>query len=168
MAMPGHVWRDGPQELESLASQLAADGGHSRDVTARLLQAGGDPDRHRIRPGSRHDGDGRGGPLRRRRGVLPSRDDQVHLEGNELGGKLRESIVFALGSALLKADVLPLHVAELAHLLAERNPPSLAAGIGRAVVEESDPVHLPHLLRLGSKRRGKEAASKHRHEPSAL
>ena len=71
---------------------------------------------------------------RRQARGLPSCDDKVHLETDELGGKRLESIVIALGPVRLKVDVLPLHVTELAHLRAERIPPLLSGGIGRAVV----------------------------------
>jgi hypothetical protein len=42
-------------------------------------------------------------------------------------------------------------------LIAERIPPSLAGGIGRAEVEQTDPVHLARLLRLGGERRHEKA-----------
>jgi hypothetical protein len=52
---------------------------------------------------------------------------------------------------------LPLHIAELAHLLVECIPPSLSNRIGRAEVEQTDPVDLPRLLGLGRERRGEKA-----------
>src|SRR5260370_42551757 len=90
---------------------------------------------------------------------MPSRDDNVNLESDELGGQLRKSLVVALRPARLKGDVLSLHVAEVAHLLAERIPPNLAGGIGRGVVEQTDPVDLSPLRGLGGERRGEAAAS---------
>ena len=65
-----------------------------------------------------------------------------------------------MGPARLKADVLSLHVAELAHLLAERIPPLLPGRIGRTVVEQTDPPHFRRLLRLRGERRREEATSK--------
>jgi hypothetical protein len=133
----GRARRHDPQQLESLGSQLAVDGRHPRDVSARLPEIGNEADRHWIRPGGHHDRDGHGGPLRRKRRDRRCRDDNVHLETHELGSKLRESVVVVLCPARLKGDVLPLHVGELAHPLAERSPQGLAGGIGRAVFRRS-------------------------------
>jgi hypothetical protein len=43
-------------------------------------------------------------------------------EADELGGKLRESVSVVVRPARLEGDVLPVHVAQLAHPLAKRIP----------------------------------------------
>jgi hypothetical protein len=103
----GRAWRYVPQKLESLAGQFPVHGGHSREIAAGLAKAGSNTDRHRIRSTGHHNGDGRGGPLRSSRGVRSSRDDEVHLEADELGGNLVDLIVIAMSPAGSKRTFCP-------------------------------------------------------------
>jgi hypothetical protein len=48
------------------------------------------------------------------------RDDDVHPQSDQLGGKLRQSFEIARREALLDDEILALDVAELAQLLAKR------------------------------------------------
>ena len=68
-----------------------------------------------------------------------------------------------LPPARLKADVLPLHVTEPAHLLAKCVPKDLAA-FGGAVVEQPDAIHPLRLLRLHGEWAKKHGESKRHHD----
>src|SRR2546427_132564 len=92
---------------------------------------------------------------------------ETYLTADELRSKLGKPVVVALRPTCLKAKAWPFHVPELPQLLAECVPPEQAAGIGGAVVEQTDPVHFPRLLRLGGERHGEDTESEDDCERSA-
>src|SRR5262249_57074126 len=94
------------------------------------------------------------------------RHDDVDLEPDQLGRKLREAIFVPLRPAVLDGDALALDVAEIAESLAERLE-DLWLQRRRGGAEVPDARQSPRLLRPSDARRGEEAARERAHESAA-
>src|SRR4029077_9330885 len=92
------------------------------------------------------------GSLRIRRA---GRDNDVHVETNQLGRKIGQSIEFSLCISVLNDNVFPLHVTEVAQTLAEGLGAGRDSGRKRRN-EESYARELHWLLRLGWRARSEE------------
>ena len=69
----------------------------------------------------------------------------------------RSSVVLSSRYSPLDRDVLALHVTEVLESLDKSSPEWRALRVvERDIGKNTDPVHLPRLLRLGSERRGEE------------
>ena len=101
------------EQLQPFADQLWCESGQSRNVSARVRQAGHEPTPDRIVMIRHDDGDPRRGALGRlRRGCGP-RDDDVHVEPNQLGRESGESVGPVPIPPALDKDVLALDVPQL-------------------------------------------------------
>jgi hypothetical protein len=97
-------------------------GGHyrqPRDVPPRGGKAGDESAAYGIGNG-RHDDRDRPGRVLGGLGRCPTqRDDDVHLQTDQVGREGGETIMLALGPSELDGDVLTFHIAQLAQALAE-------------------------------------------------
>src|SRR5262249_4137488 len=81
--------------------------------------------------------------------------DDVHLETNQLGGKVGQRVRPTLSKTSVDGDVLPFNPPELAQSLPERLYEMWVRG-WRRVRKITDPVDPARLLRLDRERRGEE------------
>jgi hypothetical protein len=94
-------------------------------------------------------------------GCLAGRDDDVHLEADQLGGETWEPFVSSLRPPVLDADVTPFDIAKLAESPLER----FDKGVGRrAPVQQTDAGDLTCLLRLGGKRHNEDCKGRKQDE----
>src|SRR5215475_5162573 len=107
-------------EFQPFRIQLWEKEGRSCDVSARACDTLYKTSGHGIARYSHDDGNGRSRPLgcKSPRGTV--RHDHPYVEANKLGGKLRQLFVFAFSPSVLKYDVLPLDISEIAQPLPER------------------------------------------------
>ena len=131
------------EQLQTLAAHLGRDTGHAGDITSRAGQALDKPGRDRVTTRSHNDGNHRGRPLGRERGLRAGRDDQIHLEPDELGGERGEPLQAPLRAAGFETEILPVDVAELAE------PPQQGfwSVPGSCRAEIANPPHLAGRLR---------------------
>jgi hypothetical protein len=87
----GSSWDDFLQELQPFSAQLAADARQPGDVATRSREVGHEPGANRVRNNREDDGDRAGRLLGGQRLRRTRSDDYVHLETDELGGKLRQA-----------------------------------------------------------------------------
>src|SRR5262249_51172140 len=83
---------------------------------------------------------------------------------NQFSGESRKAIELSLRPHLLNDNALSLHVPEIAQSLTERVDTARDNG-SRPAAQESYPRDLSRLLRLGRKRRKKNAEKKNNREP---
>jgi hypothetical protein len=152
------------QELHSLARQLDLAKDDTRDVAARLRQAGDIASSNRVEV---HRGDhdrtrGGGLPSGLQRDLRPGSHDDVNIQAHELGGEGGKPSDIASSVPELDDEILALDVPQLAqtldHGLVEGRGPRIDRG------KDSDGGHPSRCLRLGGERRGEEAAREDRHE----
>jgi hypothetical protein len=118
----------------------------------------------------RHDdGDPRRGALGRlRRGCGP-RDDDVHVEPNQLGRESGESVGPVPIPPALDKDVLALDVPQLPHTLEETLPGASAArAVRRRTSQKAYPIDFRGLLRPSGEWRGEEYRTRASEEPAAI
>ena len=153
---PGGFRNHLPEQLDPFRVDLGDDGAHPGDVPAGSGEARDDA----LPTGSASPvmttGMVRGRMLGRQGRLRPSRHDQVDLQSDELRGQARESLVAAVGRAVLDHEVLPLDVPEIAQPLPE------GVEVGRIdrrrrSLEHADPVELSRRLGLESKGPGEQA-----------
>lgn len=162
------------QELQALALEFRPDSQREpRDVAAGSREALNDPLAHWVAAGCHDDGDAGGHRLGRQRQRATDRQDHVRVETDELRDDVAESLGPSVGRSALQDEVLPFHIAEGSQALQQRSGPGVD-GLGPSHgghrargQDEADPIDLPRRLRVGSERRGQEAAGDHRHERSA-
>src|SRR5262249_23666511 len=129
-----------------------------------MCEAGDEALPNRISSPRHHDRD-------RVRGVLGGTDrssahahKHVHLELDQLGRPIAEPLGTALRSPELDDEILTLNVAEGPKAL----PESLQNLRGRApTMEQTDPVYLCRLLRIGGERRREQAQGEHYDAPDS-
>jgi hypothetical protein len=144
------------EEVQPLRGQVGRQRRYAGDVPARPREARDDSQLDRI-ASRRHD-DGYGG----RRGVRgherrhSGRDDDVHVEPHELGGKVGKPLDLTPRPSPLEGDGTTFDMAQLAHAPQEAVPPGEPRGVGSAVVEQADTRDLPRLLRLRGHRSGEQ------------
>src|SRR5262249_36974142 len=103
---------------------------------------------------NRHDdGDRRRGALSRFGSGRGPRDDNVHLESNELGREGGESVNVVAVEAALDEDILALDVPQLPHALEETLPGASASrAVWRAPPQKTKPIDFRGLLRASAER----------------
>ena len=148
---------DLPEERQPFRTQLRGNLAEARDVATRPSETRDESCRHRITDAEHDDGDYPGHLLGRLHHRLAHSDDDVHVQADQFTDDLRVSSGAPLHGAMLKDEVLSLHVAPLAHLPAEDVEVGIGTALGnRGWAKVSDPVNLPRRLRLGDERRGQE------------
>src|SRR5262249_28344309 len=152
------------EQLKSFSAQVRRHSGHPSNVAPRFSQAGdvAGPDWITMQPEDNGNGGRRSLDSTRLRGRR--RNDDVHVEADQLGGKLRQSLGLALGIAVLDDDGLPLDVAQLSQTLAER---LISGGVHRrdAHCENPDARHFPSLLRLDGEWRNRDTDHEDNRDP---
>src|SRR5262249_46268022 len=98
--------------------------------------------------------------LGRQGGRRGNRDNHIHVEPPQLGGKLRKAIKLLLGEATLNNEVLAFHVTQLT----QGFPRGLLDTSPRRQIANS--VDLPRRLRVDGERRGEQGGGeqKDQHE----
>jgi hypothetical protein len=84
----------------------------------------------------------------------------VHVEPDEVGSEVGKPARIFLCPPWFEDDVLALHIAQFSETAFEALPPPETARVWCAVVQKTNPVHLPRWLPLGGERRGEKTASK--------
>src|SRR4029453_12911338 len=154
------------EQLQPLADQLRSESGHTRDVLLRFRQAGHEPARDRIDMNRHDDGDRRRGALGRLGSGGGARDDDVHVEPNQLGGEGGEPVSVVAVESALDEDVLALDVPQLPHPLEETLPGAPAPrAVRRRTPEKAYPMDLRGLLGVGGGRPKRQADSENDREP---
>jgi hypothetical protein len=142
--------RNGLREVfQTLADKLRGEDGQSRDIAARLRQAGDEPARHRIGNKSEENGEGPGRLLRGQGGGCGCGHDDMNLERNQFGRKSGEPLELPLGISVFDYEVATLDVTEVTQPLAE-GLLEVRDRVGRQVAYSKD---LGRLLRPRGKRR---------------
>jgi hypothetical protein len=80
-----------------------------------------------------------GGLRRRDRCLGAAREQEIRLEGDELGGQRRQPVQLAVGEAIVDDEIAPRAVAELLERSEERRP-DRRVGAGRARTEKSQAI----------------------------
>jgi hypothetical protein len=96
------------KKLEPLRSDLREEEGRPREVAARASEIGNEADR--IASDRHNDGYRRGRLLRRTARRCAFRDDDVHLEADQVGREDREPVVVPVRISVLDGDVLALDI----------------------------------------------------------
>jgi hypothetical protein len=147
------------QHLEPFRAELRQHLGHAGDVPAGLGKAGNVARSDRIAMPREDDRNGHGrfsGCIRLRRS---HREDYVHVQAHQLGGKRGQPLKFAVGVAVLDGDVLSVHIPEFPQPLSKRVEPSGVCGSGRSR-QHTNAGGLARLLRVDGERRGEDTESK--------
>src|SRR5262245_56781197 len=150
---PTDCGRDFLEQLQLLAGSVHS--GHPCDVPARACEVCAQTEANRIACVCYHNGDRLGRVLGCQGGLRRRHDDDVHLETNQLGGKVGHRVRPTLSKTSVDGDVLPFNPPELAQPFAERLKEMWVTS-RRGVRKITDPVYLPGLLRLRRERRGEE------------
>jgi hypothetical protein len=108
-----------PKQLQPLRHQFVDQEGHARNVCARPIEAGDEPQLDRINPGYKDNGDGRGRSLCRERGRRGIRYKDIDLTSDQLGGQYWQMVAVAVTKAVLDRRVLALDKARLFQPLAK-------------------------------------------------
>jgi hypothetical protein len=119
------------KNLQPLAAQFRAGIHQPGNVPAGPSEAGSMSGHYQVSGYANNDGNGPSGLFQGADRRLSVRDDDIHPQINQFGGKLRKAIRFPFRPAVLDDDVLPLNVTEIAQTLSERLDPS--RNIGRRV-----------------------------------
>ena len=132
---------DFAQQLQALRLQCRGQNADPRRVSAGPVHAGHEAQFDRIAPGSEDDRDGCSRRLGRpRRRSAAGGSDHSHPMADQLGRQCRQSIVLAIGRAVLNRNVLALNIARLFQSFAE--PCDEICGFcGRPGAEEPDHRH---------------------------
>jgi hypothetical protein len=94
--------------------------GHPCDVPARPREARDEPGANGIANTNHDDRDRLGGILGCRHSLRPRRYDDVHLEPDQLGRKIRQPVEPTLSESIVDDNILALNPPELAQPLPER------------------------------------------------
>jgi plasmid stabilization system protein ParE len=106
--------------LTKAEASISANIRQPSDIASRASQAFDEAGANRV-AGTPHDnGDGAGRFLRRPDGLRWSGNDHIDSQLNQLLHQNRKAFVVALGEAPLDHQILPLHIAKLAHSPPER------------------------------------------------
>ncbi len=111
---------DLPEQFQSLSLQVRRNRGQSSEISTRPSEAR-DKTRSDGVANGRHDKrDSHHRSLDRERRGRTGRDDNVHIERDELGNEFRKSLILSFRPSVLDDDVSTLDVAEVTQSLAER------------------------------------------------
>src|SRR5262249_24954835 len=129
----------------------------------RPREARDEPGIDRVAARCKNDGDRAGRPLRRKGPGRTRRHDDVWFGADQLGSKIRKSIILPVRPPVLDNDGLPLDMAQLLQLLQKRvDVRLLQSGRGRA--QEADAGNLAGLLSSCGERPYDHRAANQRNE----
>jgi hypothetical protein len=129
------------QQLQSLRLQLRAQCGHAREIAARSVQTGDEPESDRITADEEDDRNGRGrGFGRERPKDLIGRGDHGDLSTDQIGCQHRQPIVLLLRPAIFDRDIPALDIAGFSQALEEPTQPA-GVPVGGRAAEEPDHRH---------------------------
>src|SRR5439155_15099435 len=131
-----------------LPAELRAHHTHPGDVAARAREAGDESGLDRIGGEARQDdGDRAGGLFGRKARWRTGRNDELHLQVDQLGGELGKPIVAVVREAVLDDDVLALDAPVVAQPL-EKSIDQERPAVARATGQKTDPVDFRGWWRL--------------------
>jgi hypothetical protein len=122
-----------------------------------VCEAGDDASTEGIATGRHHDRNRSCGILGRQDRRRAPRQDHVHIQANQLGRQVRQTLQPFVGRSVFDREVLPLDVPAFMQTL------SKCVEVGSILCrkewhENSDPIHLSRLLRSGGERRGEHGS----------
>ncbi len=149
------------QELDPLSGEIRGEEGDPCHVSAGPREAGDEPSLDRIGAVHHHDGDRLRRPLGERRDVAAESKDDVGLLVHQFDGEIAKPPRISPSLAKLDDEIPAFDVAQLLQPLAEGGKVRVAA----AQEQNTQPGDLTSWLRLGGRRRNKEADSESKNEP---
>jgi hypothetical protein len=142
--------RDLLEQFQLLSDHCRSQKGRAGDIPTGPSKAGDEPLTHRIANAGQ---DNRDRPSRLLGGdyvLRGGRHDDVNLATDQLGRQGRKPLVLSLRREVLDPDVPAVHVAEVSESLDKRPPKTRPSRVGeRNIAQDTDPIHLPRLLRPG-------------------
>ena len=107
------------EQLKALCCETRIEIAHAGEIAARSVQTGHEAGGDRVDAADKHDRDRRRCRLGRECRREIGRSDDCDLAVDEIGGKLRQSLIAAFGPAIFDCDVLVLDKASLTQALAK-------------------------------------------------